>query len=191
MVHWTVIGQVAEGLEGLPPLPPVNSLAASTLGDGSVQPPRRDRRRRRRPALVDPESARVVGRTMVQSRPNPTRPAGRARCRDGGLRNRLRDRCSYPAARPAFSAGWIGPAVPVDGLQLQPDCSLAAISRDLRSIDVFAVKPDGTLAAITRSPEVGAALIGAQSQHNHSALIIHNATWFVSTQALPMGFISG
>ena len=37
VAHWTVIGQVAEGLEGLPPLPPVNNLAANTLGDGSVQ----------------------------------------------------------------------------------------------------------------------------------------------------------
>ena len=69
-------------------------------------------------------------------------------------------------------------------LDPRPDCSLAAISRDLRSIDVFAVKPDGTLAAITRSPEVGAALIGAQSLRIYPALIIHNETWFVSAQHL-------
>jgi hypothetical protein len=186
VVHWTVIGQVADGLEGLPPLPPVNSVAANTLGDGSVQ----------LHAVTEGAGDGRLWSTRDQhglwDQPwfnhgqTPLDPQAELAAVTEGSGTAFVMAADTPLYVRAFSAGWIGPAAGVDGLDLRPDCSLAAISRDLRSIDVFAVKPDGTLAAITRSPEVGASLIGAQSLRNYPALMVHNDTWFVSAQHLPL-----
>ena len=183
IVHWTVTGQVADGLEGLPPLPPVNTVAANTLGDGSVQ----------LHAVTDGPGDGRLWSTRDQHGlwdpwfnhgQTPLDPQAELASVTEGAGTAFVIGAHTPLQVREFSGGWIGPAIGVDGLELQPYCSLAAISRDLRSIDVFAVRPDGTLAAITRSPEVGAALIGAQSQRNYPALIVHNDAWFVSAQPL-------
>lgn len=90
------------------------------------------------------------------------------------------------AANPMFvrtfkTGSWLGSSTTVDGLTLARDCSLAAVSRDPRSIDVAAVT-DGKLYVISSSPDPNFVPADRQTLRTYEAVIIHGGA-FVS--ALP------
>ncbi len=88
-------------------------------------------------------------------------------------------------AEPSKDAGGLGTQTFVDGLTLGRDSSLAAVSRDPRSIDVAAVAADGTLHVISASSDPNFVPADRQTLRTYEAMLIHDGA-FVSALPFPL-----
>ena len=186
VVHTTVVGGAGGDWVPLPPLPVAHAVAANTLADGVLQV---------HAVTEGAGDQRLHSITSTNGAWEPTWfHHGQA-----PLADRAAVASVTPASGSAFLIGsdnpmfvrtfktgaWLGSSTLVDGLTLGPDSSLAAVSRDPRSIDVAAVAADGTLHVISASPDPNFVPANRQALRTYEALLIHGDA-FVS--ALPFGF---
>jgi hypothetical protein len=188
VVHTTVTGGVAGDWEDLPALPTAHAVAANTLADGVIQ------------VHAVTEGANDLRLFSITS----TRGVWETGWFNHGqvpLADRAAVASVTPASGSAFLIGsdnpmfvrsfktgaWLGTATYVDGLTLGPDSSIAAVSRDPRSIDVAAVGADGSLHVISASSDPNFVPANRQTLRTYEAMLIHGGA-FVS--ALPFGFQS-
>jgi hypothetical protein len=186
VVHTTVVGGVAGDWDALPPLPVAHAVAANTLADRVLQV---------HAVTEGPGDQRLFSITSTHGAWEP----GWFNHGQVPLTDRAAIASVTPTSGSAFLIGaanpmyvrtlqtgaWLGTATHVDGLTLGPDSSLAAVSRDPRSIDVAAVAADGTLHVISASPDPNFVPANRQLLRTYEAMLIHGNA-FVS--ALPFGW---
>jgi len=185
VVHTTVTGGAGGDWTPLPSLPVAHAVAADRLADGVIQvhAVTEGAGDRRLHSIVsangawDPEwfnhgQVPLADRAAIAS-VTPTNGSAFLVCADNPM-----------FVRTFKTGSWLGNATFVDGLTLGPDSSLAAVSRDARSIDVAAVAADGTLHVISCSPDPNFVPAGRQTLRTYEAMMIHGGA-FVS--ALPLG----
>ena len=188
VVHTTVVGGVNDDKwDDLPPLPVTHAVAANTLADGIIQ------------VHAVTEGASDLRLFSITSTHGAWEPSW---FNHGQVP--LTDRAAVASVTPTsgsayligadnpmfvrtFKTGsWLGTATFVDGLTLGPDSSLAAVSRDPRSIDVAAVAADGTLHVISASPDPNFVPANRQTQRTYEARLIHGGA-FVSALPFALG----
>lgn len=186
VVRTAVIAGAGGGWDALPPLPVAHAVAANTLADGVIQ------------VHAVTEGANDQRLYSIES-PHGSWGAGWFNHGQVPLADRAALAAVSPSSGRAFLIGadnpmfvrtfknntWPGTATVVDGLTLGPDSSLAAVSREPRSIEVAAIAADGTLHVISSSPDPNFVPANLQLIRSYQALMIHGGAFL---SALPFGW---